>query len=106
MPRSLTAAAWTINCAASSPRPGRFSIAGADEWARRADVAAATRPAEALRLYREARWRLPVVPEPIPPHLVRILGNPRLRHSGTIFALAYHPEEPWLASAGEDGTVR
>lgn len=94
-----------VELSAEKLLPG-FPVSRADEWARRAEAVSATRPAEALRLYREARWRLPAVPEPSPPHLARLLGNPRLRHSGTIHSLAYPAEQPWLASAGDDGVVR
>src|SRR5262245_54344599 len=65
-------------------------LARADELARSAEAALrANRPAEAARLYREARWALPALPTDAPPHLARVLGDPRLRHVSWVEAVAY-----------------
>lgn len=60
----------------------------------------------AARLYRDARWQLPYLPAGLPPHVVRVFGESRVRHSGRVNAVAYRPDGAALASASADGTVK
>src|SRR5437870_6146923 len=79
----------------------------ADERAKQADALLdAGQSDEAGRLYREARWLLPALPADFPEHVVRVFGDPRLRHSDRVTALSYSRDGKLLASASGDGTVR
>jgi WD40 repeat protein len=84
-----------------------FPLSRADDFARRAEQATdAGKTLEAARRYREARWHLPpVLPESIP-HLSRILGSPRLKHSYWVSAVAWNRDGSLLATAGHDARVR
>lgn len=79
----------------------------ADELARRA-LEQQTRGdlKSALRHLRDARWQLPYLPAGLPPHVVRVFGESRLRHSGRINSLAYSPDGTRLASSSADGTAK
>src|SRR5262245_60760319 len=89
---------------------GKFSpqlLQRADERANHADALLdAGQADEAIRLYREARWLLTVLPADVPEHVARVLGDPRLRHGVRVTALSYSPDGKRLASASGDGTVR
>jgi WD40 repeat protein len=58
---------------------------------------------EAIRL---ARWQLPYQPTSIPPHVSRIIGNLRLRHSRNINVVAFSPDGTKLATGSNDYTVK
>lgn len=79
----------------------------ADELAKRAEAALkGDNPRAAARLFRDARWQLPYLPSGLPPHVVRVLGESRMRHAARVNALAYSADGQLLASASVDGTVR
>lgn len=79
----------------------------ADQLAQRALQAMQEgRPEKAVQLWREARWRLPYLPSHLPPHIRRVLGQTRLRHSDRVNGLAFSPDGRHLASASRDGTVK
>ncbi len=84
-----------------------FPMERADQFARRGEQALqAGRTADALRYFREARWRLPpMLPVPIP-HLARLLGSPRLKHGEWASAVAWNADGSLIASAGRDARVR
>src|SRR5438309_2358956 len=53
----------------------------ADELAKRGTAAlTAGQLSEAQDAFRKARWQLPYLPAQMPGHVVRVLGNMRLRH--------------------------
>jgi WD40 repeat protein len=79
-------------------------LASADDLIRKA--AAAKSPAAALRLIREARWKLPFFPPNLPAHVVHVLGGTRLRHQDRINSLAYGRNGQTLLAGSRDGTVR
>ena len=79
----------------------------ADQLAARAEVALQDdNPTAAARFAREARWLLPIRPADLPPHVLRVFGASRLRHSDRVNAVAYSPDGTKLASTSSDGTVR
>ena len=79
----------------------------ADAIARRGEAALkAGRFVEAGEAFRQARWQLPYQAPQVPGHVVRILGNMRLRHAGGIHAITFSPDGTRLASAGSDQTVK
>src|SRR5262249_2361017 len=83
------------------------SFARADELAKRADAATKTGDLKAAaRYFRDARWQLPYMPAGLPPHVVRVYGENRMRHSDRVNAVAYSPDGTKLASASRDGTVK
>jgi hypothetical protein len=82
-------------------------LAPADKFAARAEAALTDdNPPAAARLVRDARWMLPFRPPGLPPHVGRVIGAARLRHSDRVNAVAYSPDGTKLASASRDGTVR
>ncbi|HWY86038.1 MAG TPA: hypothetical protein VNX28_04905, partial [Gemmataceae bacterium] len=79
----------------------------ADAIAKRGEAAwKAGRFAQAGEAYRQARWQLPYQSARVPDHVVRILGNMRLRHAGAVHAISFSPDGTRLASAGSDQTVK
>lgn len=60
----------------------------------------------AARLYRDARWALPARPAGLPPHVGRILGGVRVRHSDRVNSMVYSPDGAKLVTASRDGTAR
>lgn len=82
------------------------TLTKADELVTRADAAAKGENFKAaLRHIRDARWQLPYLPPGLPPHVTRVLGEARMRHSDRVNALAYSPDGR-LASASRDYTVK
>ena len=61
---------------------------------------------EAAQAVREARWLLPIRPPDLPAHVVRVIGNTRLRHANAVTGIAYNPSNAQLASCSRDGTIR
>src|SRR5204862_29931 len=53
-----------------------------------------------------ARWEIPGPPADFPPHVARIFGDARLRHTHWVLCVAYSPNGKRLASASQDGTVK
>jgi WD40 repeat protein len=82
------------------------TLARADELAKRGENALREDPKAAARYFRDARWQLPYLPAGLPDHVVRVLGESRMRHADRINALAYSPDGTRLASASRDGTVK
>lgn len=83
------------------------ALARADELAARGEAALrANNPTAAARYLRDARWQLPFLPPGLPEHVVRVLGESRLRHADRVNALAFSPDLARLASCSKDGTVR
>ena len=80
------------------------SLARADDLAKRASVALS--PRAAARYYRDARWQLPFLPVNLPPHVSRVFGESRMRHSDSVNGMSYSPDGLRLASASKDGTVK
>jgi WD40 repeat protein len=79
----------------------------AEEFGKRADAAlAAGRLGHAADLFRQARWQLPYQSSQVPPHVSRILGSLRLRHSQEINDLAFSPDGKRLATCGNDRIVK
>ncbi|OWK34517.1 WD40 repeat domain-containing protein [Fimbriiglobus ruber] len=86
---------------------GPAELAAADDLAARATAALKDgNLSGAARQARDARWHLPFIPPDLPPHVSRVLGVARLRHSDRVNALSYSPDGNTLASASRDGTVR
>lgn len=82
-------------------------LARADELAKRADAALAAGDLKAaVRYLRDTRWQVPFLPTGLPPHVVRVYGESRLRHADRINALTYSPDGSKLASASRDGTAK
>jgi WD40 repeat protein len=82
-------------------------LARADDLARRADAALAAGDLKAAaRHLRDARWQVPFLPAGLPPHVVRVFGESRLRHADRVNALTYSPDGTKLASASRDGTAK
>ena len=82
------------------------TLARADELAKRGEAALQDDPKAAARHFRDARWQLPYLPAGLPEHVVRVLGESRMRHADRVNALAYSPDGSRLASASRDGTVK
>ncbi len=83
------------------------TLARADELARRGEAALkANNLAAAARYLRDARWQLPYLPPGLPAHVLRVLGESRVRHADRVNALAFSPDGSRLASCSRDGTVR
>lgn len=79
----------------------------ADELMKKSKAALdAGRVLEAYDLARRARWQIPSAPAELPDNVSRILGDPRLRHSNWVMAVAYSTDGTKLASAGEDGVLK
>ncbi len=84
------------------------------DWFGRADALAdngtaaldAGRLLEARESFRKARWQLPSLPPDFPPHVARVFGDSKLRHTYWVQALAYSPDGGRLATASQDGTVK
>jgi len=81
-------------------------LARADDLAKRGEAALANNPKAAARYFRDARWQLPYLPAGLPAHVVRVFGESRMRHSGSVNALAYNHAGTLLASASDDGTAK
>ncbi|HXD87009.1 MAG TPA: WD40 repeat domain-containing protein [Urbifossiella sp.] len=93
--------------AAIKARFPQQAMAKADDLAKRAATAQADgNPRRAARYYRDARWQLPYLPVDLPPHVTRVLGESRMRHSDRVNSVAYSPDGGRLASASRDGTVK
>jgi WD40 repeat protein len=83
------------------------SLVRADELAKRADAALKSDNAKAAARYlRDARWQLPYLPAGLPPHVLRVFGESRMRHVGRVNAVTFSPDGTRLASASKDGTVK
>ncbi len=70
------------------------------------DALAGNRLMEARDYFRRARWHLPALPAGAPPHIARILGDGRLRHTHWVQCVAFSPDGSKLATASQDGTVK
>lgn len=82
-------------------------LARADDLAKRADAALAAGDLKAAARYlKDARWQVPFLPPGLPPHVVRVFGENRLRHADRVNAVAYSPDGRRLASASRDGTAK
>jgi WD40 repeat protein len=82
-------------------------FAGAEQQARLGDAALdAGRLRQAAEAYRQARWLLPYEGPHLPPHVTRVLGNPRLRHANAVSVVAFSPDGKRLATASWDRTVK
>lgn len=81
-------------------------LARANELAKRGDTVLKDDPKAAARYFRDARWQLPYLPAGLPEHVVRVFGESRMRHAGSVNALDYSPDGTRLVSASEDGTVK
>src|SRR5439155_12817801 len=83
------------------------ALARADDYAKRAESALANNNLRAAaRYYRDARWQLPYLPVNLPPHIVRVFGESRMRHPERVNCVAYSPDGGRLASASADNTVK
>ena len=79
----------------------------ADELAKKGDAAlAAGRLLEAREAFHEARQALPALPADFPEHVIRILGNPRLRHGAAVEDLAFTADGGRLVTASGDGIAK
>jgi len=79
----------------------------ADDLVKRAEAALTNNnPRGAARYYRDARWQLPYLPVNLPPHVTRVFGESRMRHSDKVFSVSYSPDGTRLASASADNTVK
>jgi WD40 repeat protein len=82
-------------------------LARADDLAKRADAALAAGDLKAAARYlHDARWQVPFLPPGLPPHVVRVYGESRLRHADRINAVTYSPDGTRLASASKDATAK
>ncbi len=110
--KAVTEAFRTEREAALKAQFSADSLARADDLARRAEVAIKEgNPRAAIRYYREARWRLPYLPVNLPPHVIRVLGESRMRHGSDranpgVYAIAYSPDGATLVSAARDFTAK
>ena len=83
------------------------SLERADEQAKRAEEAVKTgTSAAAAKLYREARWLIPYVPNNLPPHVDRVLGIARMRHGDIVTSVAFSPDGNRLASCSSDSVAK
>lgn len=83
------------------------SLARADESAKRAEAALENGDLRsAARHVRDARWQVPYLPSTLPKHVVRVLGESRLRHADRVNAVAYSPDGTKLVTASRDGTAK
>jgi WD40 repeat protein len=79
-------------------------IERADALAQKGEAAlTAGRLLQASEALRQARWQLPYQAPGTPAeHVARIIGNPRLRHSQPILAVAFSPDGQRLATGSGD----
>jgi WD40 repeat protein len=83
------------------------AVTRADDLAKRAEAALKENNTRAAaKHYRDARWQLPYLPVNLPPHVVRVFGESRMRHPERVNGAAYSPDGTTLASASTDGTVK
>jgi WD40 repeat protein len=83
------------------------ALTRADELARRGAAALDLGNIRAAaRFYRDARWQVPFLPVNLPPHVVRVFGESRMRHPQRVNDLSYSPDGTRIASASLDGTVK
>ena len=83
------------------------SLIRANDFAKRAEAALKENNAKgAARYYRDVRWQIPYLPVGLPPHVLRVFGESRMRHADRVNALDYSPDGTRLASASRDGTVK
>jgi len=83
------------------------TMARADDLVKRGEAAMkADNPKAAARYFRDARWQLPYLPPGLPEHVVRVLGESRMRHADRVNALAYSLDGTRLATCSKDGTVK
>src|SRR5262249_61610685 len=79
----------------------------ADKLAKEGDEAlAGGRLVEALDAFHRARWAVPYPPANLPPHVARIFGDGRLRHTSSVNCVAFNKDGTRLVSGSKDGTVK
>jgi WD40 repeat protein len=80
------------------------SLVQSDELVKQAEAVSKNKPELAERLIRDARWRLPYIPDNLPENVSQVFGTMRARHSDRVNAMVYISKN-LLASASKDGLV-
>ena len=89
--------------AASKSNPASLERSD-DLAARAARLAKRQLYADAVRLYRDARFGLP--PGDLPEHVVRVIGSPRLRLNNAVQAVALSPDASKVVGGSADGEIK
>jgi WD40 repeat protein len=86
----------TVSTGADQVIPA-LPLSQADALAKQADSLVTARPADSIRLFRDALWRLPKLPAGSPKGLARILGDPTLHHPASVNCIALDPANGRMA---------